>query len=554
MGDENPIRTLGDYFKPSHEGYKNTMELPVENNAVPLRSDTIRLVQNGCSFHGLQSEDPNQRLKDFLKLVESLDLDGENRERTHFAKSVKAIALPQDVLTTSDRRLIEIETQVQRLMEAHLAPTQPTQVNKITTSCEICNGPYDTQYYMENPEQAFVDYASSRTDEAKVGSDESGRKVGERVYREMAGKTGSSINAITIYPKQPEESQGNEPDVAQEEKGNFTYVVDFMIVEDISSIIDPRLSQVVLGRHFIEVSNMTYDLPKGVVRFTNENNEVAYKMPHKIEQYNSLSNLEKEHIKSIYLRDEEDKRRGVDYVMNCGDGVTINTRRHHHDTCDELMKTLTASNAQNANPSSSTSNSKFLDPKKKIEIMSWLKDSRIVDSKNQGLKVFVGNFTCECNFMILEDTTSIIDHHLREVVFGKPFVRKTGFVYDQEEGMITFEKDNRKITFKMPHKMEAFNHTYFKDVNIDCTPPFVLDNNDDHWKTYYSNSLTLGLEYREDESISKEIRHLMKLERETKKKEGEVTYGLVTLSLATRLINKENRFLRGNPMFIFLAY
>ncbi|GKD60329.1 hypothetical protein Tco_1297838 [Tanacetum coccineum] len=27
-------------------------------------------------------------------------------------------------------------------------------------------GPYDTQYCMENPKQAFVEYASSRTDEA----------------------------------------------------------------------------------------------------------------------------------------------------------------------------------------------------------------------------------------------------------------------------------------------------------------------------------------------------------------------------------------------------
>ncbi|GJT58571.1 hypothetical protein Tco_1002104 [Tanacetum coccineum] len=98
--------------------------------------------------------------------------------------------------------------------------------------------------------------------------------------------------------------------------GNFTYVLDFMIVEDISSIIDPRLSQVVLGRPFIEISNMTHDLPEGVVRFTNENDEVAYKMPHKIEQYNSLSNLEKEHTKLVYLRNQEDKRRGVDYVMN----------------------------------------------------------------------------------------------------------------------------------------------------------------------------------------------------------------------------------------------
>ncbi|GJX19797.1 MAK10-like protein [Tanacetum coccineum] len=80
--DENPIRTLGDYSKPSHKGYRNTIELLVGNNVVPLRSVTIWLVQNGCSFHGLWSEDTNHYLKDFLKLLDSLDLDGENRERT----------------------------------------------------------------------------------------------------------------------------------------------------------------------------------------------------------------------------------------------------------------------------------------------------------------------------------------------------------------------------------------------------------------------------------------------------------------------------------------
>ncbi|GJX40341.1 hypothetical protein Tco_0255331 [Tanacetum coccineum] len=197
MGDTNPIRTLRDYSKPSHEGYMNTIELPVGNNVVPLRSDTIRLVQNGGSFHELRSKDPNQHLNDFLKLVDSLYLDGENRERTRklatglnifqqdpspherillldlalydneswndprdIAKPVKEISLPQDVLSTSNCRLIELENQVQRLMEAHLAPMQPTQVNKITSSCEICSGPHDTQCCMENPEQAFVEYAS----------------------------------------------------------------------------------------------------------------------------------------------------------------------------------------------------------------------------------------------------------------------------------------------------------------------------------------------------------------------------------------------------------
>ncbi|GKF39776.1 hypothetical protein Tco_0119837 [Tanacetum coccineum] len=109
MGDENPIRTLGDYSKPSHEGYRNTIELLVGNNVVPLRSDTIQLVQNGCSFHELRSEDPNRHLKDFLKLVDSLDLDGANKERTRlclFQFSLRAQArnwlerLPTGSITT----------------------------------------------------------------------------------------------------------------------------------------------------------------------------------------------------------------------------------------------------------------------------------------------------------------------------------------------------------------------------------------------------------------------------------------------------------------------
>ncbi|GJU09445.1 hypothetical protein Tco_1131841 [Tanacetum coccineum] len=61
---------------------------------------------------------------------------------------------------------------------------------------------------------------------------------------------------------------------------------------------------------------MTHDPPEGVVRFTNRTEEVAYKMPYKIEQYNSLSNLEKEQTKLVYLRNEEDKKRGVEYVMS----------------------------------------------------------------------------------------------------------------------------------------------------------------------------------------------------------------------------------------------
>ncbi|GKE29064.1 hypothetical protein Tco_1444448 [Tanacetum coccineum] len=98
--------------------------------------------------------------------------------------------------------------------------------------------------------------------------------------------------------------------------GNFTYVLEFVIFKDISSVIETRLSQVVLGKSFVELSNMTYDLSLGIVKFTNESDEIAYKMAHKIEQFNSLSDLEKEHTQSVYFRNKEDRRRGVDYVMN----------------------------------------------------------------------------------------------------------------------------------------------------------------------------------------------------------------------------------------------
>ncbi|GKF14130.1 hypothetical protein Tco_0055592, partial [Tanacetum coccineum] len=113
----------------------------------------------------------DRNAKESWALLEDFALYGNEswNDPRDFAKSVKAISLPQDVLSTSDRHLIELENQVQRLMEAHLALMQPTQVNKITTSCEIYSGPHDTQYCMEYPEQAFVEYAFSRTDEAGEG-------------------------------------------------------------------------------------------------------------------------------------------------------------------------------------------------------------------------------------------------------------------------------------------------------------------------------------------------------------------------------------------------
>nr|GFA24175.1 MAK10-like protein [Tanacetum cinerariifolium] len=132
----------------------------------PTPPDWCKTDAHSMNFGGKLRD---RNAKELWALVEDLALyDNEScNDPRDFTKSVKAISFPQNVSSISDRRLIELENQVQHLMEAHLAPEQPVQVNKITSSCEIYSDPHDTQYCMENTEQAFVEYASSHTDEAR---------------------------------------------------------------------------------------------------------------------------------------------------------------------------------------------------------------------------------------------------------------------------------------------------------------------------------------------------------------------------------------------------
>nr|GEU89203.1 retrotransposon Orf1 [Tanacetum cinerariifolium] len=426
-----------DYSKPSHKGYRNTIKLLVGNNVAPLRSNTIQLVQNGCSFHGLRSEDPNQHLKDFLRLVDSLDLDGENRKRMLlrlFQFSLRDQAnnwlehlLAGSITTREDlttrflaqffplRRTTKLHNDIlmfQQHQEESLSEAWTRSINAITIHFKKQSDSYDEKA-KENEEEEkgrpknihinpsmlpdpsvafitknfsnsiqslnclgwFLNHPTSSEGESEEERSTTTDGVGaeyfdifptrselayhkylmcglilsifqrnpiitercpsnlkipcnirhvhvERAYTDpksplniMTRMMYNWIMRIQIVPRQNTNEgvcnftgriKGMHVIV-----GNFTYVIDFMIIEDISSIIDPRLSQVVLRRPFVEISNMTHDPPKGVVRFTNRNDEVSYKMPHKIEQYNSLSNLEKEHTKLVYLRNEEDKRRGV---------------------------------------------------------------------------------------------------------------------------------------------------------------------------------------------------------------------------------------------------
>ncbi|GKC05636.1 hypothetical protein Tco_0997246 [Tanacetum coccineum] len=382
MGDENPIRTLGDYSKPSHEGYMNTICGSRMGNKVggklfdPTPSDSLdldgenrertrlRLFQfslrdqasnwlerlpagsittwedlithlnfyDHVSFHLKCKIDRaaggklrNKNAKESWALLEDLALyDNESwNDPRDFAKPVKAIILSQDVPSTSDRRLIKLKNQVQCLMEAHLASTQPTQVNKVTTSCEICSGPYDTH-------------------------------ITWKILNKPLSNT---------HPREAKDK--------------------------VKEVIDEEESEVETDEEIEEILEKEEQDEDG-------------------EYFNSFSTMEELTHHEWLLKNPRPphffKRHAY---IDLESPITVMSRRQYN----RIMTYGLRSRQKPSNPN---------------------KISNFV-GRVRSLKIFIGSFAYECHFMILEDTTSIIDRHLVEMAFGRPFIDEIGLVYDREE-------------------------------------------------------------------------------------------------------------------------
>ncbi|GJT56014.1 retrotransposon ORF1 [Tanacetum coccineum] len=134
---------------------------------------------------------------------------------------------------------------------------------------------------------------------------------------ESLGLVPQSSNTKSVYSK---EDDGEVIEIIRDDDEPELHLFEYFTngLGSSVSIIDLRCHIMVLkGEPFLgNIQHTQHDPPEGVVRFIRGADEVAYKMPHKIEQYDSLSDLEKKHTKSVYLRNEEDQRRGLEYVMS----------------------------------------------------------------------------------------------------------------------------------------------------------------------------------------------------------------------------------------------
>ncbi|GJS71482.1 hypothetical protein Tco_0704323 [Tanacetum coccineum] len=106
MGDVNPIRTLGDYSRPSHEGYRNTIELPEGNNVCEL---------DRAADGKLRDKNADESWE-IIKNLSLYDHEGWN-DSSNPIKPVKAISMPQGTPKTPNRRLLELEDQINFLLK-----------------------------------------------------------------------------------------------------------------------------------------------------------------------------------------------------------------------------------------------------------------------------------------------------------------------------------------------------------------------------------------------------------------------------------------------------
>nr|GEZ55570.1 hypothetical protein [Tanacetum cinerariifolium] len=107
--DENHIRTLEDYSKPSHEGYMNTIEVHVGNNVDYMAAHTKRIERFKNAIFK-QREEINNRMTELFELLKELTTSRTPekvlmREEAEFpvTKNVNSISLTRGEEERSDK-------------------------------------------------------------------------------------------------------------------------------------------------------------------------------------------------------------------------------------------------------------------------------------------------------------------------------------------------------------------------------------------------------------------------------------------------------------------
>ncbi|GJY37290.1 hypothetical protein Tco_0422668 [Tanacetum coccineum] len=107
--------------------------------------------------------------------------------------------------------------------------------------------------------------------------------------------------------------------------GNMSYVIDFTILENIETSIDPSLSHMIFGRPFIEIACLAINRKYGLMTFTNGIKEITFKIPYKDPERSELSSEGHDLLSSRVILSEDEYDRGCRKPSDLEDGFYKDT-------------------------------------------------------------------------------------------------------------------------------------------------------------------------------------------------------------------------------------
>ncbi|GJU44026.1 hypothetical protein Tco_1201292 [Tanacetum coccineum] len=260
-------------------------------------------------------------------------------------------------------------------MEAHLASKQPVQVNKISSSCEIYSSPHDTQYCMENPEQAFVDYAYQvKLERTLIEFDSHQERRLSSLGAQLGRQQDDLINKINIlwkvFSEKPNDTstrdtignsiahmilslikyEGRTP-----KPGNSkSHISKYFFTRLFCAISIPKEDEVrgeenvkpiatkigsVWEALYGKKTRLIYDKKEETVAFGDDNEKLRFKMPYKIEMFKNVNftGVSTDRIPPSVIGGDDDGNEKTHYSdsLNLGPGY-----KYDENVCADIAKII----------------------------------------------------------------------------------------------------------------------------------------------------------------------------------------------------------------------
>ena len=237
--------------------------------------------------------------------------------------------------------------------------------------------------------------------------------------------------------------------------GKLPYDIELTIYNDISTIINPSLTNLVLGEPFVRKTEVALDEKDGTASFTNGVSEVIFRNgQEEVYEYQPSDifkawGLQGRRPGKIKRGDPDNLKIPCMIGHRYFDNVYLDTRLpvnvislfHYNDICRQGM----------------TDKGK--------------NDVGIDDE----VQIMVGNMMFTTSFKIVSNIEDYIDPRLSQVVLGIPFCNTVHLVVDESNGVMTFTDKVKRVSYQTPYKIWDLKRTNPKELDGLRSLPILCD-------------------------------------------------------------------------------